>query len=97
MNAQIKRAMKRVSVHDPSIVWQPNGECWYIFGSHRAAARSYDLQAWTSINVPWANATTNNAQNKFAFTTNQTTSVPKGGENVTFGNFDALAYSSAYG
>ncbi len=97
MNAQIKKAMKRVSVHDPSIVWQPNGECWFIFGSHRAAARSNDLMNWTSINVPWANATTNNAQNRFAFTTNQTTTVPKGGADVEFGNFDALAYSAAYG
>ena len=96
MNAQIKKAMKRVSVHDPSIVWQPNGECWFIFGSHRAAARSNDLMNWTSINVPWANATTNNAQNRFAFTTNQTTTVPKGGADVEFGNFDALAYSAAY-
>ena len=96
MNAQIKKAMKRVSVHDPSIVWQPNGECWFIFGSHRAAARSNDLMNWTSINVPWANATTNNAQNRFAFTTNQTTTVPKGGAEVEFGNFDALAYSAAY-
>lgn len=96
MNAQIKKAMKRVSVHDPSIVWQPNGEYWFIFGSHRAAARSNDLMNWTSINVPWANATTNNAQNRFAFTTNQTTTVPKGGADVEFGNFDALAYSAAY-
>ncbi len=96
MNAQIKKAMKRVSVHDPSIVWQPNGEYWFIFGSHRAAARSNDLMNWTSINVPWANATTNNAQNRFAFTTNQTTTVPKGGNDVAFGNFDAQAYSAAY-
>lgn len=53
---------KRVSVHDPSIVigYQKNGKItgeksdgatkvYYIFGSHRAFARSNDLQNWETF------------------------------------------------
>ena len=35
--------MKRVSVHDPSVVWEPTTKTYYIFGSHRAAAKTKDL------------------------------------------------------
>ncbi|MBO4608119.1 MAG: glycoside hydrolase family 43 protein [Prevotella sp.] len=95
--AQGNISMKRVSVHDPSIVWQPSNNYWYIFGSHRASARSKDLMSWTSFKAPWATATSNNASNKAAFTTNATTTVTIGGVEKTFGNFDVHAYSSAYG
>lgn len=40
----------RVSVHDPSIVEgtdKAGKKCYYIFGSHMAWAKSYDLQNWT--------------------------------------------------
>ena len=40
---------KRVSVHDPSIVVgtdKAGKKCYYIFGSHMAWAKSYDLQNW---------------------------------------------------
>ncbi|WP_033511288.1 family 43 glycosylhydrolase, partial [Bifidobacterium asteroides] len=36
---------KRVSVHDPSVV--RSGKNYYVFGSHRAYARSTDLVNWT--------------------------------------------------
>lgn len=39
----------RVSVHDPSIVVgkdKAGKKCYYIFGSHMAWAKSYDLQNW---------------------------------------------------
>lgn len=35
-----------VSVHDPSIVKDPNSGTYYIFGSHRAFAKSDDLITW---------------------------------------------------
>ena len=35
--------LRRVSVHDPSVVWNPQNNTYYIFGSHRAAAKSTDL------------------------------------------------------
>ena len=38
---------KRQSVHDPSVVYEPNSKRYYIFGSHRAQAYTTDLQNWT--------------------------------------------------
>ncbi len=49
-------AKSRVSVHDPSIV--KDGDTYYIFGSHRAWAKSTDLMNWTmftnNINTDYA-------------------------------------------
>lgn len=39
----------RVSVHDPSIVKDPKSGMYYIFGSHRAFAKSKDLMKWESF------------------------------------------------
>lgn len=42
----------RVSVHDPSIVVGKDAEgkkCYYIFGSHLAFAKSYDLMSWRTF------------------------------------------------
>lgn len=36
----------RVSVHDPSIMKDPNTGMYYVFGSHIDAAKSSDLQNW---------------------------------------------------
>ncbi|MBR5929063.1 MAG: family 43 glycosylhydrolase, partial [Prevotella sp.] len=41
--------LKRVSVHDPSVVWDPSSKTYYIFGSHRAAAKTTDLMNWTAF------------------------------------------------
>ena len=41
--------LKRVSVHDPSIVWDPSSKTYYIFGSHRAVAKTTDLMSWTAV------------------------------------------------
>ncbi len=40
---------KRVSVHDPSIVKDPETGMYYIFGSHMAWAKSKDLVSWTEF------------------------------------------------
>ena len=58
--------LKRVSVHDPSIVWEPVSQTYYIFGSHRAAAKTTDMMNWTAFTAPWATATSNNATNSAA-------------------------------
>lgn len=42
-------AYKRVGVHDPSIVKDPDTERYYLFGSHCAWAYSDDLENWTSF------------------------------------------------
>ena len=84
--------LKRVSVHDPSIVWEPVSQTYYIFGSHRAAAKSSDLMRWTSLTAPWATASSNNASNAQAFTTPQVTKMKKNGAEVEF-TFDAQAWA----
>ncbi|MBQ6814796.1 MAG: glycoside hydrolase family 43 protein [Lachnospiraceae bacterium] len=40
-------AIKHVTVHDPSIVKDPETGMYYVFGSHRAWAKSEDLINWT--------------------------------------------------
>ncbi|MBQ9357227.1 MAG: glycoside hydrolase family 43 protein [Prevotella sp.] len=86
-------ALRRVSVHDPSVVWDPTSNNYYIFGSHRAAARSTNLMTWITFQAPWATANSTNAANSAAFTTPQVTKVKKGGQEVDF-NFNAFAWSS---
>ncbi|MEK0307170.1 glycoside hydrolase family 43 protein [Bifidobacterium sp. IMAU50988] len=44
-SAQTHQEPKRVSVHDPSVV--RSGKDYYVFGSHRAYAKSTDLVNWT--------------------------------------------------
>ena len=85
-------ALKRVSVHDPSVVWDPSTSSYYIFGSHRAAAKCNNMMSWEAFTAPWATATSTNADNIDAFTTPQVTKVKKGGVEYDF-NFNALAWS----
>ena len=85
-------SLKRVSVHDPSIVWEPTSQTYYIFGSHRAAAKTTDLMSWTSFQAPWATASSTNAANSAAFTTPQVTKVKKGGVAYNL-NFNAFNWS----
>ena len=85
--------LTRVSVHDPSIVWEPVSRTYYIFGSHRAAARTTDLMSWSEFTAPWQNAYTSNCSNAAAFTTPVVTTVKKGGVDVALPNFSALAWA----
>lgn len=41
-------SLKRVSVHDPSVAVSKDGT-YYVFGSHADAAKSTDLQNWTTF------------------------------------------------
>ena len=86
-------ALKRVSVHDPSIVWDQATSTYYVFGSHRAAAKCSNLMSWTAFTAPWATATSNDAANADAFTTPQVTKVKKGGVEYDL-NFNAFAWSA---
>ena len=58
--------LNRVSVHDPSIVWEPVSQTYYIFGSHRAAAKTTDMMNWSAFTAPWATASSNDATNSAA-------------------------------
>ena len=84
--------LNRVSVHDPSVVWDPETKTYYIFGSHRDHAKTTDMMNWTKITVPWATATSTDAANNVAFTTPEVTKVKKGGVEYDF-SFDAQAWS----
>ena len=82
----------RVSVHDPSIVWEPNTQTYYIFGSHRASAKTKDLMNWTAFTAPWKAGNNNDAANNVSFTKPAITKVKKGGQEYDF-NFNAQAWS----
>lgn len=96
--------LKRVSVHDPSVVLDPSTNTYYIFGSHRAVAKTTDLMSWTYVNkgketgttdlvgVAWATANNDNAVSSLAFTTPALKKVKKGGVEYDFA-FDAQAWS----
>ena len=43
------KQIKRVSVHDPSIIKDEKTGTYYVFGSHLATAKSTDLVNWTQI------------------------------------------------
>ena len=88
-------SLKRVSVHDPSVVWDPASQTYYIFGSHRDHAKSTDMMNWTKITVPWATATSSNAANSVAFTSPAVTKIRKGGAEYDFA-FNAHDWSAAY-
>lgn len=96
--------LKRVGVHDPSVVLDPSTNTYYIFGSHRAVAKTTDLMSWTYVNkgketgtpdlvgVAWATANSDNAVSSLAFTTPAVKKVKKGGVEYDFA-FDAQAWS----
>ena len=89
-------SLKRVSVHDPSVVWDPSSQTYYIFGSHRDHAKSTDMMNWTKITVPWATATSSNADPNIAFTMPEVTKIKKGGQEYDFA-FDAVKWSALGG
>ena len=89
-------SLKRVSVHDPSVVWDPASQTYYIFGSHRASAKTTDLMNWTAFTAPWATEKSNDANPNVAFATPQVTKVKKGGVEYDFA-FDAIKWSARGG
>ncbi len=93
--------MQRVSVHDPSIVYDEENGLYYVFGSHMAAAKTRDLQNWTSVTFNWGkadadgNVAPGTADPADAFHFHLTRKVTIGGEEKDFGNFDAAAWNCA--
>ena len=101
--------LTRVSVHDPSVVYEPTSKYYYLFGTHRGMARSKDMMAWSSFSYTFGQtnesgkvistlantaSTTGNTFSKF-FQKNMTTTITIGGVEKTFGNFDVHAWSAA--
>jgi len=88
--------LQRVSVHDPSVVWDPISKTYCIFGSHRACAKTTDLMSWTEFKSPWQTATSDDAANNVAFTTPAVKKVKKGGVDVDFPAFSAYAWAGRH-
>ena len=85
--------LARVSVHDPSVVYDPSSWSYYIFGSHRGAAKSPNLMTWSTVDVPWAAGGVSGVGNDVAFTTPEVTKVKKGGQEVDLPAFSAYDWS----
>ncbi len=89
----------RVSVHDPSVVYDNNGS-YYIFGSHMGVAKSTDLKNWQNVTGEDTNSTLfankngdvvsyNEAFKDNAFTGDVTVKDKEGNEyQVDFGSYD---------
>ena len=80
---------KWVSVHDPSVVWEPTSQRYYIFGSHRGVGYTADMQNWTSASQTWQAGS-----NSVAFVTPAVKKVKKGGVEVDFPQFNAMEWSA---
>ena len=70
---------QRVSVHDPSIVWEPTSQTYYVFGSHEAWAKSTDLMNWSNVPVAWRTKSSPSVTCETAFNVNATTTIKVGG------------------
>lgn len=95
-----RHAPTRVSVHDPSVVWDEASQQYYIFGSHRAQAKTRDLYHWTAISpaIPWGRVSASGAiqqlTSQFAFDTPQVKTVTKGGVAHTLPAFNAREWAA---
>ena len=94
---------QRASVHDPSVVYEPSSKRYYVFGSHRGAAYSTNMQSWTQNTVhPWPNdygftwqvGTNTDAASAEAFVTPAVKKVTKGGVEVDFPQFNAMNWAA---
>lgn len=82
-----------VTVHDPSITYDPVSKNYYIYGTHRGTAKSADLQNWSHFGSPWKVGSNTNASNEQAFVTPVVKKVNKGGQEVDFPAFSAYEWS----
>lgn len=101
---------RRVSVHDPSVVWDSinTPHRYYVIGSHRGVAYSTDMQNWSGTSETFARlnsdgstttvATTGGVMEsnlKQVFRSHRTTTIMKNGEQTAFGNYDATDWCCA--
>lgn len=82
-----------VTVHDPSITYDPVSKNYYIYGTHRGTAKSADLQNWSHFGSTWKVGSNTNASNEQAFVTPMVKKVNKGGQEVDFPAFSAYEWS----
>ncbi len=88
MNYYKATSKRWVSIHDPSVVWEPSSKRYYVFGSHKAGAWTTDMQNWTQANPTWSPN-----DNQTAFKTPAVKKVKKGGVEVDLPQFNAEEWS----
>lgn len=96
--AQAKQLIKntskaRVSVHDPSVVYDPVSKRYYILGTMRGTAWTTDFQNWTGVNLTWRSTTKSSCDISDVFVTPAVTTVTKNGEEVSMPAFNAMNWS----
>ena len=99
-NMQKAKTYGNVSVHDPSVVYNPSDAYYYIVGSHMGVAKSKDLVNWSAVNTGNEHSAFLGKSYKTAFSSCPTheVQVKRGSDIVTetLGSFDAGAYCSIY-
>ena len=85
---------KRVSVHDPSVVWEPTSKRYYIFGSHRGTAYTTNMKDWVSASFTWKAGSNTNAGNDKAFLTPVVKKVKKGDVELDMPAFNAMDWAA---
>ncbi len=87
---------KQISIHDPSVVFDPSTQYFYVYGSHYYGGKSKDLRNWTPItnyyNTSYDKAFKSNATRKVKRVLPGETDF----EEVAFSSFDAAKFCSIY-
>lgn len=95
------------SIHDPSVVWDPTTQYFYIYGSHYAGVKTKDFKSYTDISRYYQGGYFDDGWTKTyntykAFLSNPSHTVKRclpgstAQEEVTLGSFDASAFASTY-
>ena len=88
------------SVHDPSVVFDPNTSTYYVVGSHLDVAKSSNLSSWTKVATGTNHSSFLNKGYQTAFSSNPShrVKVRRGNDTIeaTLGSFDAGAFCATY-
>lgn len=88
------KSFKQVSIHDPSVIYNPKDGLFYIYGSHYIGAKSSDLRNWSLVtnyyNTSFDKAFKKSPARKVKRKLNGVI------EEVDFPSFDAAAWCAHY-
>lgn len=99
-NINLTASTKLVSVHDPSVVYNPTDSYYYLVGSHIGVAKSNDLANWTGVSTGTEHSSFFNQSYSTAFNscpTHEVTVKRSGTEyKETLPSYDAGSFCSIY-
>lgn len=95
------RNVKGYGIHDPSVIWDPATQYFYVYGSHYSGAKTQDLRTWTGITKYYAGGyDASNAYKAFrscpAHTIRRVLPNHTDVEEVTLPSYDAGSFSAIY-